>query len=87
MSKIKICTDSASDVSVELANELGIELLCFPITVGDKGYREQLTSQQPNFMKFSKMPLTFRTPHRLLFSITARFTRRITTRVTQTLSL
>lgn len=42
MSKIKICTDSASDVSVELANELGIDLLCFPITVGDKGYREHV---------------------------------------------
>lgn len=38
--KIKIMTDSVSDITRETADELGIKLLCFPITVDGKPYRE-----------------------------------------------
>ena len=41
MQKIKIITDSASDISPELEKELDIKVLGFPITMGDKGYRER----------------------------------------------
>ena len=40
MSKIKIMTDSASDIPPETARKLGIELIPIPITVDGKGYLE-----------------------------------------------
>lgn len=42
MGQIKIVTDSASDISPAQAREFGIELIGFPITIGDKGYREHV---------------------------------------------
>ena len=42
MQKLKIMTDSASDVSPEVAKELNIKVIGFPITLGDKGYREHV---------------------------------------------
>lgn len=38
--KIKLMTDSASDIPKDTAAELGIKLLCFPITVDGVSYRE-----------------------------------------------
>ena len=36
MSKWKLITDSGADIPLDLANELGIEILQFPVIVGDK---------------------------------------------------
>ena len=41
MSKIKIITDSASDLSREDEAKYGIHILCFPITVGEKNFRDR----------------------------------------------
>jgi len=38
--KIKLMTDSCSDITAELAESLGIKMLCFPITVDGISYRE-----------------------------------------------
>ena len=40
MSRIKFITDSASDITKEDAERLGIDLRCFPITVGEKSFRD-----------------------------------------------
>lgn len=40
MSKIKFITDSASDLSKEYAEKYNIDLQGFPITVGDKSFRD-----------------------------------------------
>lgn len=40
MSKIKFITDSASDLSKEYAEKFNIDLQGFPITVGDKSFRD-----------------------------------------------
>lgn len=42
MQKIKLMTDSSSDISIEQEKELGIRILCFPVTVEDKGYHERI---------------------------------------------
>lgn len=42
MPKIKIVTDSASDISPQQAEEMGIGLMNFPIAVGDNSYREHV---------------------------------------------
>lgn len=41
MGKIKIVTDSASDVSYEAEERYGIRVLCFGLTVDDKAYTER----------------------------------------------
>ena len=41
MSKTKIITDSASDISREDEKKYGIHILCFPITVGDRNFRDR----------------------------------------------
>lgn len=41
MSKIKIITDSASDISKENEAKYGIDIRCFPITVGDKSFHDR----------------------------------------------
>lgn len=48
MQKIRLLTDSASDISPENEKELDIKILGFPITVGDKGYieRESFTAKE-----------------------------------------
>ena len=38
MSRIKFTTDSAADVPVSLREELGIQVLPFPIAMGDREY-------------------------------------------------
>lgn len=40
MSKIKIITDSASDITKEYAEKYNIDVQGFPITVGDKSFRD-----------------------------------------------
>ncbi|MCX7657638.1 MAG: DegV family protein, partial [Oscillospiraceae bacterium] len=37
MQKIKIITDSASDITKEQENELDIKVMCFPVTVDGVG--------------------------------------------------
>ncbi len=39
-SKIKLVTDTCSDIPKELANELDILMLCFPVTIDGNSYRE-----------------------------------------------
>lgn len=41
MYKIKIITDSASDIPKEYEEKYGIDIRCFPITVGDKSFRDR----------------------------------------------
>lgn len=41
MSKIKIITDSASDIPKEFEEKYGIDIRCFPITVGEKSFRDR----------------------------------------------
>lgn len=41
MHKIKIMTDSTSDIAPEDELALGIKILCFPVTVDGVGYRER----------------------------------------------
>ena len=40
MSKIKFITDSASDITKEYAEKYNIDVQGFPITVGDKSFRD-----------------------------------------------
>ncbi len=42
MIRIKIMTDSASDIPAEQEEEYGIRILPFPVTVGDDGYLERV---------------------------------------------
>ena len=62
MQKIKIMTDSACDISPELEKELGIKIMCFPITVGDVGYRERISFSNNEFYEIMdstpEFPLT-----------------------------
>ncbi len=46
MYKIKIITDSASDIPKEYESKHDIDILCFPITVGDKSFRDRDISPQ-----------------------------------------
>ena len=48
MEKIRIMTDSACDISPEQEKEHDIKIMCFPITLGDKGFMERidLTNEQ-----------------------------------------
>ena len=39
-SKIKLMTDTCSDIPKELADELGIKMLCFPVTLDGQSFRE-----------------------------------------------
>lgn len=61
-SNIKIMTDSASDIPRELEEELGIQILSFPITVGDDGYLERVDFTSEEFydilLSASKIPAT-----------------------------
>lgn len=41
MSKIKFITDSASDIPKEYEERYGIDIRCFPITVGDKSFHDR----------------------------------------------
>ena len=49
MQKIKILTDSASDITKEQENELDIKVMCFPVTVDGVGYRERVDFTNEEF--------------------------------------
>lgn len=49
MQKIKILTDSASDISKEDEIALNIKVMGFPITVGNEGYRERTSFNNSEF--------------------------------------
>ncbi|NMB30350.1 MAG: DegV family protein [Clostridiales bacterium] len=51
MHNIRIITDSASDIPVELEKELNIKILSFPITVGEAGYLERIDFTNKEFYK------------------------------------
>lgn len=61
MPKIKIITDSASDISPEQAEELNIGLMKFPIAVGDDSYREHVDFTATEFYDIMKQ--TDELPH------------------------
>ena len=47
--KIKLITDSCCDIPPEVAEEYGIEILSFPITVDGKEYRERIDFSADEF--------------------------------------
>ncbi|MBR3267610.1 MAG: DegV family protein [Oscillospiraceae bacterium] len=47
--KIKLMTDSVSDIGKELADALGIHLLCMPVTVDGKPLREEVDFTKEEF--------------------------------------
>ena len=49
--KIKLMTDSVSDISKDRAEALGIHMVYMPITVDGKGYREELDFSKEEFYK------------------------------------
>ena len=49
MQKIKILTDSACDITKEQELDLDIKIMCFPVTVGDVGYRERIDFTNEQF--------------------------------------
>lgn len=62
MKKIKIMTDSASDIPAELEAEYSIRILPFPVTVGDSGYLERVDFSNHEFYDMltaaTKIPTT-----------------------------
>lgn len=62
MNRIKIMTDSASDIPKELEKQYDIRILSFPVTVGDKGYLERVDFTNEEFYKIlqnaPKIPVT-----------------------------
>lgn len=62
MDRIKIMTDSASDIPKELEKQYDIRILSFPVTVGDKGYLERVDFTNEEFYEVlqnaPKIPVT-----------------------------
>ncbi|MCR5306777.1 MAG: DegV family protein [Oscillospiraceae bacterium] len=58
-SKIKLMTDSVSDISKELAEQLGIKMLYIPITVDGKPMREELDFTKEEFYKIIEQAQEF----------------------------
>lgn len=62
MDRIKIMTDSASDIPKELEKQYDIRILSFPVTVGDKGYLERVDFTNEEFYEILqnalKIPVT-----------------------------
>lgn len=62
MDRIKIMTDSASDIPKELEKQYDIRILSFPVTVGDKGYLERVDFTNEKFYEIlqnaPKIPVT-----------------------------
>lgn len=62
MNRIKIMTDSASDIPKELEEQYNIRILSFPVTVEDKGYLERVDFTNEEFYEIlqntSKIPTT-----------------------------
>lgn len=51
MSKIKFITDSASDIPVQDERELGIQVLSFPVSFGDKTYLTRIDFDNDKFFE------------------------------------
>ena len=51
MAKIKIITDSASDISSQAENELDILVLPFKVVLGDKSYTSRVDFDNEQFYK------------------------------------
>lgn len=69
--KIKLMTDSCSDIPKNVAEELGIKMLCFPITVDGVSYREVQDFSKEEFYSMAdnakEFPLTAQlTPFEIL---------------------
>lgn len=68
MANERIClmTDSCSDITKETAEALGIRILCFPITVDGKPYREMQDFTKDEFYEMTErareIPLTAQLP-------------------------
>ena len=62
MYKIKMITDSASDIPREMAEQWGIEVLSIPIAIDDRAYREREDFSPQEFYKIlensPKIPVT-----------------------------
>lgn len=62
MSKIRILTDSASDISVAEEKELNIYMIPFPVVIGDKSYLSRIDFDNEGFYKLmeenDKIPKT-----------------------------
>ncbi|MCM1225869.1 MAG: DegV family protein [Clostridium sp.] len=62
MQKIKIITDSTSDITKEEEKRLGIKVMCFPITVDGESYRERIDFTNEQFYRMmdnaKEMPKT-----------------------------
>ena len=54
MNRIKIMTDSASDIPKELEEQYNIRILSFPVTVEDKGYLERVDFTNEEFYEILK---------------------------------
>ncbi len=70
MAKIKIVTDSASDIPLGMAHELGIEIVPIYIHVGDQTYRSGLDiTNEPFYQSFqeSKPHITTSSPPPVVF--------------------
>lgn len=48
---VRIVTDSASDISVEEAKELGVDVIALGITFGDETFREGVDLSTEEFYK------------------------------------
>ena len=72
MQKIKIVTDSASDIPQEDLEALGIEMLSIPIAVDGKGYFERKSFSIEEFYDIldgaSEIPVTSRIPEQDYFA-------------------
>jgi DegV family protein with EDD domain len=51
MSKIRIITDSASDISYEYEKEYNIHIIPFPVVIGDKSYLSRVDFDNEGFYK------------------------------------
>lgn len=62
MQKIKIVTDSTSDITKEEEKRLGIRVMCFPVTVDGQSYRERIDFSNNQFYRMmdnaKEMPKT-----------------------------
>lgn len=58
-SKIKLMTDSVSDISKELAESLGIRMLYIPITVDGRPMREELDFSKEEFYRMIELAQEF----------------------------
>ena len=65
MQKIKLMTDSTSDIDPELEQSLDIQILCFPVTVDGVGYRERQDFTNTEFYQMLEHAVEFPTTAQL----------------------